>query len=108
MLTRIERIVGWLKGGYPHGIPEADYIPLLAVLRRRLSQEEIDELAERIVRDGLIPAARLDVGAEFLRVTHELPSESEIRRISAKLADAGIDVTYVQPPWYRPTGTGPP
>lgn len=107
MLSRIERIVAWLKGGYPHGIPEADYVPLLAVLRRRLTQEEIDELADRIIRDGLIPAVRVDVGAEFLRVTHELPSEAEIRRISEKLADAGIDVAYVEPPWFRPTGTGP-
>ncbi len=101
MLTRIERIVAWLKGGYPHGIPEADYVPLLAVLRRRLTQEEIDQLAEHIIRDRLIPAVRLDVGAEYLRVTHELPSESEIRRISEKLADAGIDVSYVEPAWAR-------
>lgn len=108
MLSRIERIVVWLKGGYPHGIPEADYVPLLAVLRRRLTEEEIDELAERIVRDGLVPAVRLDVGAEYLRVTHELPSESEIRRISEKLADAGIDVTYVEPSWAKPTAPGTP
>ena len=108
MLSRIERIVVWLKGGYPHGIPEADYVPLLAVLRRRLTEDEIDELAERIVRGGLVPAVRLDVGAEYLRVTHELPSESEIRRISEKLADAGIDVTYVEPSWAKPTAPGTP
>ncbi|MFT4217353.1 MAG: DUF3349 domain-containing protein [Micropruina sp.] len=105
MLSRIERIVAWLKGGYPHGIPEADYVPLLAVLRRRLTQQEIDELADRIVRDGLIPAVRVDVGAEYLRVTHELPSESEIRRISEKLAESGVDVAYVEPAWVRPAGT---
>ncbi len=100
-MSRIERIVNWLKGGYPQGIPEADYVPLLAVLRRRLSQEEIDELAERIVRDGLIPAERVDVGAEFLRVTNELPSEAELQRVSEKLADSGIDVSYVPPAWVR-------
>lgn len=105
VLTRIERIVVWLKGGYPHGIPEADYVPLLAVLRRRLSQQEIDELAARILRDGLAPAVRVDVGAEFLRVTDELPSEAEIRRISEKLAAAGIDVDYIEPLWARPTGS---
>ena len=33
-MSRIERIVNWLKGGYPQGIPEADYVPLLAVLAR--------------------------------------------------------------------------
>lgn len=107
-MSRIERIVNWLKGGYPQGIPEADYVPLLAVLRRRMSQEEIDELAYRIVRDGLVPAERLDVGAEFLRVTSELPSEAEIRRISDKLTTAGIDVSYVEPSWARPARTDVP
>lgn len=100
-MSRIERIVNWLKGGYPQGIPEADYVPLLAVLRRRLSEDEIHELAERMVRDGLLPAERIDVGVEFLRVTNELPSEAELQRISEKLADSGIDVNYVQPDWVR-------
>lgn len=102
MLSRIERIVAWLKGGYPHGIPEADFVPLLAVLHRRLSQDEIEELGVRIVRDGLIPAERLDISAEYLRVTHELPSESEIHRIAELLAASGIDVSYARPPWARP------
>ena len=104
VMSRIERIVNWLKGGYPHGIPEADYVPLLAVLRRRLSADEINELAERIVRDGLVPAERVDVGVEYLRVTNELPSEAELQRVSQKLADAGIDVAYVTPPRARPNG----
>ena len=30
MLSQIERVVSWLKGGYPHGIPAADYVPLRA------------------------------------------------------------------------------
>ncbi len=105
MQSRIERIVNWLKGGYPQGIPEADYVPLLAVLRRRLGHDEIDQLAERVVREGLIPAGRVEVGAEFLRVTDELPSEAEIQRITEKLRDSGIDVTYAPPPWARTTGT---
>lgn len=107
MLSRIERIVAWLKGGYPHGIPEADFVPLLAVLHRRLSSEEIEELGVRIVRDGLIPAERIDIGAEYLRVTHELPSESELRRIAELLAASGIDVSYAEPPWVRPDNDAP-
>ena len=101
-MSRIERVVNWLKGGYPHGIPEADYVPLLAVLRRRLSADEIAELADRIVSAGLVPAERVDVGAEFLRVTHELPSEDELRRVSETLAASGIDVSYERPGWLPP------
>ena len=43
---RFVRDGDWLKGGYPHGIPEADYVPLLAVLRRRLTEEEITLINE--------------------------------------------------------------
>lgn len=105
VMSRIERIVNWLKGGYPQGIPEADYVPLLAVLRRRLSPEEINELADRILRDGLLPAERVEVGVEYLRVTNELPSEAELQRVSRKLVEAGIDVSYEPPPWSRPNGS---
>lgn len=104
-MSRIERIVNWLKGGYPQGIPEADYVPLLALLRRRLSRDEISELADRIVRDGLVPAERVVVGAEFLRLTDELPTEAELRRVSERLNESGVDVSYVAPAWSRPDGT---
>lgn len=107
MPSRIERIVNWLKGGYPQGIPEADYVPLLAVLRRRLSAEEIDQLADHMVTDGLVPAERVALGAEFLRVTDELPSEGELRRVSQLLAQSGIDVTYEPPSWAEPEAPRP-
>ena len=29
----VSSVVGWLRAGYPYGVPEADYVPLLAVLR---------------------------------------------------------------------------
>lgn len=101
-MSRIERIVSWLKGGYPQGIPEADYVPLLAVLRRRLGPQEITEVAQRLIREGILPAQRVDVGAEILRLTNELPSETEVRRVSETLNEAGIDVTYEPPQWARP------
>lgn len=101
-MSRIERIVNWLKGGYPQGIPEADYVPLLAVLRRRLSPNEITEVAQRLIRDGMLPAERVDVGAEILRLTNELPSETELQRVSQTLNEAGLDVSYEPPQWVRP------
>ena len=106
MTSVIERIVNWLKGGYPQGIPESDYVPLFAVLRRRLGKDEIDELADRLVREGLLPARRIDVGSEFLRVTDELPSEAEIRRIVDRLRESGVDVSYSPPPWVSQSGSG--
>ena len=60
--TRIERMLGWLRAGYPHGIPEADFVPLLGLLQRRLSSEEMQALGERLRAAGLVPANRVDVG----------------------------------------------
>ena len=52
MITRLQRIVAWLRTGYPHGIPERHYLPLVALLGRRLSDDETRELGERLVAGG--------------------------------------------------------
>lgn len=102
MLSRIERIAAWLKEGYPQGIPESDFVPLLALLQRRLSDEEIDQLADRLVRTELEPASRLDISAEYLRITHELPDESELERIAEALRQAGVELFEEDPAWRSP------
>ena len=33
--TRLLGVLDWLREGYPAGVPPKDYIPLLALLRRR-------------------------------------------------------------------------
>ena len=90
--TRIERMLGWLRAGYPHGIPEADFVPLLGLLQRRLSSEEMQALGERLRAAGLVPANRVDVGVEYLRITRELPDEAELRRIVDHLRETGVEL----------------
>ncbi len=89
MHPALQRVAAWLRAGYPQGIPDADYVPLLAILRRRLSEEETRELGDQLVRDGIVPADRIDVGVGFLKITDELASESEVKRVSQILSDAG-------------------
>ena len=60
MNPSLERIVNWLRVSYPTGVPERDYQPLLALMRRRLSPEEMHELGNHLVADGLVPADRVD------------------------------------------------
>lgn len=36
-----ERILNWLREGYPEGVPPKDHFALLALLKRRLSEDEI-------------------------------------------------------------------
>ena len=102
MLSKIERIAAWLKEGYPHGIPDSDFVPLLALLQRRLSDEEIDQLADRLARTEQEPASRLAISAEYLRITHELPDESELQRIAGALREAGVELFDEDPAWKSP------
>ncbi len=92
MLPTLHRIVDWLRAGYPHGIPEKDFVPLFALLRRRLSEEEVRELGDQLVKDGIVPADQIDVGVGYLRITDELASEQEVRRVSEILRQAGWDI----------------
>lgn len=93
MIARLHAIVAWLRAGYPQGIPEQDYIPLFALLARRLSDAETRELSEELIADGLVPPDRVDVAAGYLRRTDELPSEEEVRRVAELLHEAGWDVS---------------
>jgi hypothetical protein len=52
------RVVGFLRAGYPEGVPAHDYVPLLALLRRRLSDDEMpspedtERVRQRLVAVG--------------------------------------------------------
>ena len=97
MFAPIEKIVAWLRAGYPEGIPEGDYIPLVALLRRRMTDDEIAAVGERLERSGLLPADPTRVGAEILRVLDEVPSHDEIQRVIAQLSAGGWAVNTDEP-----------
>lgn len=83
----VTRIVRWLRAGYPAGLPEQDFVPLLALLRRRLSDEEVAEVAAGLTAEA--PASRVDVGTAIAEVTSELPSEEDIERVRRSLVELG-------------------
>ena len=81
----LESIVGWLREGYPQGVPEHDYIPLLALLRRRLTDDEVAFVVRELVAAGSIPADTIDIGAVITKVTDELPHEDDVARVRRRL-----------------------
>lgn len=89
----LDRFINWVRAGYPNGVPDQDYVPLMALLRRRLSDEEVTDLGHELVRKGIIPADRIDVGAGILKRTLELPSPDEMDRVSERLRVGGWPVT---------------
>jgi hypothetical protein len=85
----VGRVVEWIRAGYPAGMPEHDYIPLVALLRRRLSDDELRSVSRLLSERGVIAADRVDIGAAIVKVTSELPSEDDIERVRRYLVDHG-------------------
>ena len=36
-----ENVLRWLRAGYPDGVPPKDYYPVLALLKRSLTEDEV-------------------------------------------------------------------
>lgn len=90
----LKSIVDWLREGYPNGIPSSDYVPLVALLRRRLTDDEIKQIVrdlinQRIKADPDAAISRIDVGVEVTKVLDELPSDEDIARIRERLEYKG-------------------
>jgi hypothetical protein len=76
----------WLLEGYPAGVPPKDYIPLVALLRRRLSEDEIRKIAEEIAALGYEPGETVsDIGVSITKLTDAVPSPEDIIRIEEHL-----------------------
>lgn len=81
----LDSIVGWLREGYPQGVPPQDYVPLLALLRRRLTDEEVEAVVQELVASGEVPVDSVDIGTSITKVTDALPSEDDINRVREHL-----------------------
>jgi Protein of unknown function (DUF3349) len=80
-------IVAWLRAGYPEGIPSTDYFPVLALLSRRLSSDEVKAVARGVSqRDDFDD---VDIGVLITQITDELPSPQDVERVRAHLATKG-------------------
>lgn len=86
-----QNILTWLRAGYPDGVPPKDLYPVLALLRRSLSEEQVVEAAQSILlhSNGDIPVTREEIHAAIQKVTDQAPSSEEIQQVSARLALVG-------------------
>jgi hypothetical protein len=86
---RVERVVAFFRAGYPDGAPKTGYIPLLALLPRRVSDDEIGSIAAKLLVRGPTPIDNADIGVELTRVTSELPKPNDVERVHQRMAAAG-------------------
>lgn len=85
----LSAVVDWLRAGYPEGVPERDYVPLLALLARRLTAEEVAVVAAQLRDEGRLPITNTDIGELIMGITDELPRREDVARVRAQLASGG-------------------
>ena len=83
----LNKIVAWLNAGYPEGVPGPDRVPLLALLKRRLTDDEVKAVAHELMDRGEFD--HVDIGVLITQLTDELPAPEDIERVRNRLAAKG-------------------
>jgi hypothetical protein len=88
----LSRAVEWLRAGYPSGVPRQDYVVLLGLLRRKLTDVEVRQIAAALAdqaAEGEGPISADDVAGMIKDSVLQDASPEDIARISAHLAAGG-------------------
>src|SRR4051812_24820528 len=86
----MDNVLAWLHEGYPEGVPQKDYFPLLALLKRSLTEDEVISAGQSILRST---DADTVTEAEIRRAVHAViekePNPEEIHQVASRLASVG-------------------
>lgn len=90
----VNRVIEWLSVGYPTDVPPQDRAAVMAVLRKRLNDEQLEEVIKRLM------AVRAERGEEYVsderineyirKVVDDVPSPVEIDRVARILGAHGL------------------
>ena len=84
----LAKILNWLRAGYPDGVPQRDYIPLLTVLRHQLSDDEVTLIAGELAFSA-DPESAAEIKRATDVVTCGTTSDADIARVRSRLAAGG-------------------
>jgi hypothetical protein len=83
----LAKIVAWITAGYPEGVPGPDRVPLFALMKQRLTDDEVKAVAKELEARGEFD--HVDIGVLITQITDELPEPDDIERVRARLAAKG-------------------
>jgi hypothetical protein len=83
----MKRLITWVRQGYPTGVPAADYVPLIALLSRRLTKDEVIDIVIELRGASVLPSETGRIGAAIMGTTNEVPSIEEIERVRHHLSE---------------------
>jgi Protein of unknown function (DUF3349) len=84
----LNRIVDWLRAGYPEGVPEHDYIPLFALLGSQLTNDEVTLIGDELAFSA-DPQSAEAIKKAIATVTHTTANDADINRVRSHLAAGG-------------------
>ena len=87
MTKFLVKIVAWITAGYPEGVPGPDRVPLLALLKPRLTDDEVKSVAKELDSRGEFD--EVDIGVLITQLTDELPDPADVERVRNRLAAKG-------------------
>ncbi len=83
----LTKIVAWITAGYPDGVPGPDRVPLFALMRQRLTEDEVKAVTKELTNRGEFD--HVDIGVLITQLTDELPTPADVERVRARLAAKG-------------------
>ncbi len=89
--TFVGRALEWLRAGYPSGVPQQDYVVLLGLLRRKLTDVEVHEIAAELtdLAEQGTTLTTADIEKLINDATLDEAAPADVARVSAHLAAGG-------------------
>ena len=85
-----DNVIGWLHRGYPEGVPPKDYFPLIALLKRSLTEEQVVKAAQTVLRGNDSDTVTEDEIRDAIhQVIEKEPNPEELHQVAARLASVG-------------------
>ena len=84
----LAKVIGWLRAGYPQGVPEHDYIPLFALLGSQLTDDEVSLVAAELALSSASGSAE-EIRKAASAITRTAVRDSDIARVRSHLAAGG-------------------
>ena len=97
--TFMDSVLNWLRQGYPQGVPPKDYFPLLALLKRSLTEEQVVQAVQTLLRagDADTPVTPEQIRDAIRKVTEKEPNPEEMNQVASRLASVGWPLAAVSP-----------
>lgn len=86
-----DAVLGWLRKGYPEGVPPKDYFPLLALLKRSLDEEQVTRAILTVFKEHGTdePVTEEQIRLAIHKVIETEPNPEEINQVASRLASVG-------------------